>query len=68
MGATATERGLRVAELAASVSVGADTIRYYEKVGLLPGPARTPAGYRVYDATAVDRLRFIQGAQRLGLN
>jgi hypothetical protein len=60
-------RGLRVAELAAAVGVGADTIRYYEKAGLLPGPARTPAGYRIYEADAVDRLRFIQGAQRLGL-
>lgn len=60
-------RGLRVAELAAAVGVGADTIRYYEKAGLLPGPARTPAGYRIYEADAVDRLQFIQGAQRLGL-
>jgi DNA-binding transcriptional MerR regulator len=60
-------RGLRVAELAAAVGVGGDTIRYYEKAGLLPGPARTPAGYRVYEADAVDRLQFIQGAQRLGL-
>jgi DNA-binding transcriptional MerR regulator len=60
-------RGLRVAELAAAVGVGAHTVRYYEKAGLLPGPARTPAGYRVYQSDAVDRLRFIQGAQRLGL-
>ena len=60
-------RGLRVAELAAAVGVGADTIRFYEKAGLLLAPARTSAGYRVYDASAVDRLRFIQGAQRLGL-
>ena len=54
-------------ELAAAVGVGADTIRFYEKAGLLLAPARTPAGYRVYEASAVDRLRFIQGAQRLGL-
>jgi DNA-binding transcriptional MerR regulator len=60
-------RGLRVAELAAAVGVGTDTIRYYEKAGLLPAPARTPAGYRIYEADAVDRLQFIQGAQRLGL-
>ena len=60
-------QGLRVAELAAAVGVAADTIRYYEKAGLLPGPARTPAGYRVYEADAIDRLQFIQGAQRLGL-
>jgi DNA-binding transcriptional MerR regulator len=68
MGATmTTPRGLRVAELADAVGVAPDTIRYYERAGLLPPPARTPAGYRAYDPGAVDRLRFIQGAQRLGL-
>jgi DNA-binding transcriptional MerR regulator len=62
-----TVRGLRVAELAAAVAVAPDTVRYYERAGLLPAPARTAAGYRAYDAGAVDRLKFIQGAQRLGL-
>ena len=62
-----TRRGLRVAELAAAVGMPPDTIRYYEKAGLLPAPARTAAGYRAYDHAAVDRLKFIQGAQRLGL-
>ena len=66
-GTIAWQRGLRVAELAAAVGVGADTIRFYEKTGLLLAPARTAAGYRVYEASAVDRLQFIQGAQRLGL-
>jgi DNA-binding transcriptional MerR regulator len=42
-------------------------IRFYERTGLLLAPARTPADYRVYEASAVDRLRFIQGTQRLGL-
>ena len=60
-------RGLRVAEPAEAGGVSADTIRYYERAGLLPPPARTPAGYRAYDTAAVDRLRLIQGAQRLGL-
>jgi DNA-binding transcriptional MerR regulator len=64
---TTAVRGLRVAELAATVGVPADTIRYYERAGLLPSPERTPAGYRNYGAGAVDRLRFIRGAQRLGL-
>jgi DNA-binding transcriptional MerR regulator len=49
------------------VGVGSDTIRYYEKIGLLLPPQRTPAGYRTYDPAIVDRLQFIQGAQRLGL-
>ena len=64
---TTTARGLRVAELAAAVGVRPDTVRYYERVGLLPLPARTSGGYRSYEPAAVDRLRFIQGAQRLGL-
>jgi DNA-binding transcriptional MerR regulator len=67
MSSTTTGRGLRVAELADTVGVSSDTIRYYERAGLLPAPARTAAGYRAYDDSAVDRLRFIQGAQRLGL-
>lgn len=64
---TAPAGGLRVGELADAVGVTADTVRYYERAGLLPAPARTPSGYRTYDASAVDRMRFIQGAQRLGL-
>jgi len=47
MNATMTaRRGLRVAELAAAVGVSVDTIRYYERTGLLLAPARTPSGYR----------------------
>ena len=64
---TTTDRGLRIAELARAVGVRTDTIRYYERVGLLPPPRRTTGGYRDYDAGAVDRVQFIQGAARLGL-
>ena len=56
-----------VSQLAAAVGSSADTLRYYEKVGLLPEPRRTPSGYRQYDDDARDRLAFIRGAQRLGL-
>lgn len=58
---------LTVKRLADAAGVGPDTVRYYEKLGLLPAPARTSAGYRVYPSAMVDRLRFIQGTQRLGL-
>jgi DNA-binding transcriptional MerR regulator len=61
------ERPLRIGEVAGAAGVTADTIRYYEREGLLPAPDRTASGYRAYDGAAVDRLRFIQGAQRLGL-
>jgi DNA-binding transcriptional MerR regulator len=56
-----------VSQLAAEVGSSADTLRYYERIGLLPEPPRTPAGYRIYDESARDRLDFIRGAQRLGL-
>jgi DNA-binding transcriptional MerR regulator len=59
--------GLRVAELAASGGVSPDTVRYYEREGLLAPPPRTAAGYRMYPPDAVDRLLFIQGCQRMGL-
>ena len=64
---TTSVRGLRVSELAAAVGISPDTVRYYERAGLLPPPERTATGYRSYGAGAVDRLTFIQGAQRLGL-
>lgn len=56
-----------MAELAAQVGVRPDTIRYYERAGLLAPPPRTPSGYRLYPAETVERVGFIQGCQRLGL-
>lgn len=67
---TTTEAGLRgltVSALAAAVGVRGDTVRYYERMGLLPAPPRTAGDHRRYPPEAVDRLRFIQGCQRLGL-
>jgi DNA-binding transcriptional MerR regulator len=60
-------QGLRVAQLARSVGVSPDAIRYYEREGLLAHPPRTAAGYRHYPPESIDRVRFIQGCQRLGL-
>src|SRR5439155_12378390 len=48
--------------------VNLETIRYYERRGLLPKPPRTPAGYRTFDAAALRRLRFIKQAQALGFS
>jgi DNA-binding transcriptional MerR regulator len=64
---TAPARRMSVSDLSKQVGLSPDTIRYYEKAGLLPPPERTAADYRSYDDSAPDRLRFIQGAQRLGL-
>lgn len=60
-------QGLRIGEIAEVVGLSPETIRYYERAELLPPPARTRAGYRSYGDEAVERLYFIQGAQRLGL-
>jgi DNA-binding transcriptional MerR regulator len=54
--------------LAAAAGVGADTVRFYEKQGLLAKPPRSPSGYRLYGESAVRRLRFIRKAQALGFS
>jgi DNA-binding transcriptional MerR regulator len=64
---TRPETRMRVAELARAAGTAPDTIRYYERAGLLPKPPRSEGGYRLYGRETVERLRFIQGCQRLGL-
>lgn len=59
---------MRIGELADSLGLNPKTIRYYESIGLLPEPERTPSGYREYDEDDADRLVFIKTAQRLGLS
>jgi DNA-binding transcriptional MerR regulator len=58
---------LTVGQLAARAAVRSDTIRYYEREGLLPAPRRTGGEHRRYGPADLDRLLFIRGAQRLGL-
>jgi MerR family mercuric resistance operon transcriptional regulator len=58
---------LTVGQLAARAGVRADTIRYYERSGLLPEPSRTDGDHRRYGPADLDRMLFIKGAQRLGL-
>jgi DNA-binding transcriptional MerR regulator len=52
--------------LAKSAGVHGETIRYYERMGILKEPARTSSGYRMYDADTLQRLTFIKHAQSLG--
>lgn len=59
---------MRIGELAGAVSLSAKAIRYYEEIGLLPMPERSPNGYRSYDASAGDRLRFVSAAQAVGFS
>ena len=57
---------MTIGELAKAAGVHIETVRYYERCGLLPEPARRPSGYRVYAEATVARLRFIKNAQELG--
>lgn len=58
---------LTVAHLAKKTGLKPDTVRYYERVGLLDPPARTPSGYRQFDDGAVERIMFVRNGQRIGL-
>jgi Hg(II)-responsive transcriptional regulator len=53
-------------EVASEAGVNVQTLRYYERRGLLPEPARRPSGYRDYAPSTVQRVRFIKRAQQLG--
>ena len=56
----------RIGELAGAVGVPTSTVRFYERRGLLPADARSPAKYRLYGEAALERLRFIRLAQSTG--
>jgi MerR family transcriptional regulator, mercuric resistance operon regulatory protein len=57
---------MRIGELARSVNVGVETIRYYQRIGLLQLPPKPYGGTRSYGAEDLRRLRFIRRAQQLG--
>ena len=57
-----------IGKLALQADITTDTVRYYEKEGLLSPTRKTEAGYRLYDADAVRRLRFIKQAQQCGFS
>lgn len=57
---------LTIGQVAKAADVNVETIRYYEREGLLPEPPRTPAGYRQYTDDAIRRVRFMKRAQSLG--
>ena len=57
-----------IGEAAALLGMSEDTLRYYERIRLLPAPARTPGGRRIYRDADLGRLRFIQRAQAVGFS
>jgi MerR family transcriptional regulator, mercuric resistance operon regulatory protein len=57
---------MRTGEVALQAQVNAQTLRYYERRGLLPEPQRTRSGYRAYTPDAVRVVRFVKRAQQLG--
>ena len=57
---------LTIGSLADEAGVNVETIRYYQRRGLMPEPDKPAQGYRRYDATTVKRVRFIKRAQALG--
>ena len=59
---------MTIGRLAADAGVGIDTVRYYEREGLMPAAPRNESGYRLYDATGATRLRFIRRARELGFS
>jgi DNA-binding transcriptional MerR regulator len=59
-------KSLRSGDLAKAAGVSPDTIRHYEKIGVLPQASRTESGYRVYPASAVERVVVVQRALRIG--
>lgn len=58
--------GLSTSDLARQSGINLESIRFYEKQGLLPKPPRTASGYRVFSPESVRRVRFIKRAQGLG--
>lgn len=58
---------MRIGELAKTTAIPVETIRYYEKIGLLPEPARDGSGYRAYRSAHLDRLQFIRRCRNLDM-
>lgn len=62
------DRGLQIGEVAKRAGVSIDTLRYYEKMKLLPKPMRSSGGFRLFAPEHIERVRFIKQAQELGFS
>ena len=61
-------KSLTIGPVARAAGVNVETVRYYQRVGILNEPAKPAEGYRVYPADTIDRIRFIKRAQQLGFS
>jgi MerR family mercuric resistance operon transcriptional regulator len=59
---------LKIGEVSTRGGVGIETLRFYERQGLLGRPVRTESGYRLYDESVLDQLEFVKRAQALGFS
>lgn len=59
---------MNISQLAKASNVSTDTVRYYEKQGLIAAPSRQENGYRAYTSDHVEAMRFVRGAQSLGFS
>jgi DNA-binding transcriptional MerR regulator len=59
---------MRISQLAGRAGVTAKTLRYYERIGILPPPSRSASGYRDYRPDVLERLGFIRAGQAVGLS
>ena len=57
----------RIGELAAEAELSRDTLRYYERLGVIAQPRRSRGGFRLYGRDALEQIRFVKQAQSLGL-
>jgi len=64
----AESRTLRIGEIAGLAGVSPDTIRHYERIGVLPHPPRTLAGYRRFSGDALQRVRLVRNALAIGFS
>jgi DNA-binding transcriptional MerR regulator len=62
------DEALRIGDLAKATATKVETIRYYERIGLLPAPGRTAGNYRAYGPRHRERLSFIRHARELGFS
>ncbi len=60
--------GLTIGQLASQADIGIETVRFYERRGLIEDPPRRSSGYRQYPTSTIDRLRFIRRSKELGFS